>query len=96
MALYDYRCDDDGVFEISRPIGTAPGSIACPMCAHEARRVFSSPMLTSTPPALVTALDHEEKTRHEPDVVTSPPTRPAHQRTPVLALTPKLRRLPRP
>jgi hypothetical protein len=33
-------------------------------------------MLSLAPPALVAALDHEEKTRHEPDVVTSlPPAR---------------------
>ena len=96
MALYDYRCDDDGVFEVSRPLGTATSTVACPVCANEARRVYSSPMLTSTPPGLVAALDHEEKTRHEPDVVTSLPPRPAHQRTPVLPLTPTLRRLPRP
>jgi putative FmdB family regulatory protein len=96
VALYDYRCDDDGDFEISRPIGTAPGSIACPVCMNEARRVFSSPILMSTPPALVAALDHEEKTRHEPDIVTSLPPPPAHKRTPVLPLTPTLRRLPRP
>ena len=28
-----------------RPIGTAPASIACPVCASEAERVFSSPMV---------------------------------------------------
>ena len=62
----------------------------------EARRVFSTPMLTSAPRELVAAIDHAEKTRHEPDVVTSLPPRPAHKRTPVLPLTPTLRRLPRP
>jgi hypothetical protein len=48
------------------------------------------------PPALVGAIDHAEKTRDEPDVVTSLPPKPANQRTPVLPLTPTLRRLPRP
>lgn len=96
MALYDYRCDDDGVFEISRPLGTAPTSIPCPVCKTEARRVFSSPMLMSTPPALAAAIDHAEKTRHEPDIVTSLPPRPAHKRAPILPLTPPLQKLPRP
>jgi hypothetical protein len=58
--------------------------------------VFSAPMLMSTPPALVAAIDHAEKTRHEPDIVTSLPPAPARRRTPVLPLTPTLRKLPRP
>ena len=96
MAIYEYRCQVDGPFEVTRPIGTAPASIACPVCASEARRVFSSPMISLAPRSLVAALDHEEKTRHEPDVVTSLPPAPAHKRTPVLPLTPTLRKLPRP
>lgn len=96
MAIYEYRCERDGPFEVTRPIGTAPASIACPECASEAGRVFSSPMVSFAPRALVAALDHEEKTRTDPDVVTSLPPAPAHKRTPVLPLTPTLRRLPRP
>jgi putative FmdB family regulatory protein len=96
VAIYEYRCERDGAFEVTRPIGTAPTSIACPACASEAGRVFSSPMISLAPRALTAALDHEQKTRHEPDVVTSLPPAPAHKRTPVLPLTPTLRRLPRP
>jgi putative FmdB family regulatory protein len=97
VARYDYRCDEDGVFEITRALGTAPESLACPVCSKTARRVFSSPMLTSTaPPELYAAIDHAEKSRHEPDIVTSLPPAPTHTRTPVLPLTPTLRRLPRP
>ena len=96
MAIYEYRCERDGSFEVTLPIGTAPASIACPDCADEAERVFSSPMVSFAPRALVAALDHEETTRHEPDVVTSLPRRPVHERTPVVPLTPTLKRLPRP
>ena len=96
MAIYEYRCEHDGAFEVTLPIGTAPTSIACPACANDAGRVFSSPMVSLAPRALVAALDHEEKTLHEPDVVTSLPPAPARRRTPVLPLTPTLRRLPRP
>ena len=96
MAIYEYRCERDGSFDVTRPMGTAPASIACPACASEAGRVFSSPMVSLAPRALVAALDHEEKTRHEPDLVTSLPPPPARKRTPVLPLTPTLRRLPRP
>jgi putative FmdB family regulatory protein len=96
VAIYEYRCERDGSFDVTRPIGTAPASIACPVCASEVGRVFTSPMISLAPRALVAALDHEEKTRHEPDVVTSLPSAPAHRRTPVLPLTPTLAKLPRP
>jgi putative FmdB family regulatory protein len=96
MATYEYRCDQDGVFDVRHPIGTAPETMACPACEGESSRVFSAPMMFSIPRGLVAALDHEEKTRHEPDVVTSLPRASPHKRTPVLPLTPTLQRLPRP
>lgn len=96
MAIYEYHCDQHGAFEAMHAIGTAPASIACPVCKREARRVFSKPMLRSTPPELAAAIDHAEKTRDEPDLVTSLPAAGARRRTPVLPLTPTLRRLPRP
>ncbi|MBV9682640.1 MAG: zinc ribbon domain-containing protein [Solirubrobacterales bacterium] len=96
MAIYEYRCEQDGTFEITRPVGSAPKTMACPVCEGEARRVFSAPMLTSIPHSLVAARDHEEKTRHEPDVVTSLPSTGARKRPAMLPLTPTLRRLPRP
>lgn len=96
MAPYEYRCEQDGVFEIARALGTAPASITCPVCRSEAKRVFSTPMLMSAPRELVAAIDHAEKTRYEPDIVTSLPPAGARKRTPVLPLTPTLRRLPRP
>ena len=43
VAIYEYRCERDGSFEVTLPIGTAPASIACPECADEAGRVFSDP-----------------------------------------------------
>lgn len=96
MARYEYRCDDDGAFEIARPIGSAPASVACPVCSADARRVYSAPMLLSVPRELVAAIDHAEKTRDEPDIVTSLPPASPRKRTPVLPLTPTLSRLPRP
>lgn len=96
MATYEYRCDKDGAFEVSRPVGMAPESMTCPMCNKEARRVFSTPMLLSLPRGVVAAVDHAEKSRTEPEVVTSLPPAGARRRTPVLPLTPTLQRLPRP
>jgi putative FmdB family regulatory protein len=96
MAIYEYRCERDGAFDVSLPMGTAPTSVGCPRCAREGERVFSSPMVSFAPRALVAALDREEKTKTDPDIVTSIPPKPRHQRTPTVPLTPNLARLPRP
>jgi putative FmdB family regulatory protein len=97
MPIYEYWCDQHGVSEIIRPIGMAPESVTCLVCGSEARRVFSVAMIRSgSRTALSAAMDHAEKSRHEPDVVTSVPSTRAKRRTPVLPLTPTLRRLPRP
>jgi putative FmdB family regulatory protein len=97
MAIYEYRCERDGAFDVTLPIGTAPSAVACPACAGDAERVFTNPMTkSSVPRALINALDHEEKTRYSPDVVTSIP--PSGNRKParVAQLTPQLAKLPRP
>jgi putative FmdB family regulatory protein len=96
MAIYEYRCERDGAFDVTLPIGTAPSSIACPACAGLSQRVYTNPMVKLAPRALVAALDHEEKTRYSPDVVTSIP--PSGNRKPprVATMTPQLAKLPRP
>ncbi len=97
MPIYEYRCDQHGVSEITRPLGMAPKSVTCLVCGSEARRVFSVAAVRSgSRSSLFAAMDHAEKSRHEPDVVTSVPSAGASRRTPVLPLTPTLRRLPRP
>jgi putative FmdB family regulatory protein len=97
VTTYEYRCDSDGMLlEVRFRLGTAPESITCERCGGQARRVFSKPMLLSSRRDRVTMLEHAEKTRTDPDVVTSLPSAGARKRTPVLPLTPTLRRLPRP
>ncbi|MFM9959592.1 MAG: FmdB family zinc ribbon protein [Phycisphaerales bacterium] len=97
MAIYEYRCKQHGVFEITRPLGTAPASAPCSACGSEARRVISLPMVISgRRSAWSAAIEHAEKSRYEPEVVTSVPASGARRRTPVLPLTPVLQRLPRP
>ena len=95
MAIYEYRCEQDGLFEVIRPLGTALEFVACSTCGKESRRVISLPTVrTGTRSAWTAAMDHAEKSRHEPEVVRSLPSTGARSRT--LALTPKLRGLPRP
>ena len=96
MALYEYRCTRDGAFELTLPIGTAPSSVACPACSQDAARVYVSPMVRSQPRALATALNHEEKTRYEPEVVTRLPASGVRKPVRMAPLTPALAKLPRP
>jgi putative FmdB family regulatory protein len=75
MPTYEYRCDQHGVSEITRPLGGAPELATCLLCGGPARRVFSVGMIRSgSRPALAAAIDRAEKSRHEPDMVTSLPS----------------------
>jgi putative FmdB family regulatory protein len=96
MATYQYRCSQDGDFDVRRPIGTATPKTQCPICRRDAARVFRAPMLSLAPRALVSAIDRTEKTRDEPDVVTAIPTRATRPRTPAATQNPAWRRLPKP
>jgi putative FmdB family regulatory protein len=96
MATYEYRCIQDGVFDVRQPMGTAGPKRRCPTCDGEAVRVFSAPMLSVGSRALVAAIDRTEKTRDEPDVVSALPPRRARTRRPMAARNPALQRLPRP
>jgi hypothetical protein len=53
-------------------------------------------MVSFAPRELVAALDHEQKTRYEPDVVTSLPAKGNRKPAPMATLTPQLAKLPRP
>ena len=96
MVQYRYRCVVDGVFDLSRPMGTAGPRARCPDCDSEAARVFSAPMLSMAPGALMAAIDSTEKTRDEPEVVSAIPPQWIRPRTPADASNPALQRLPRP
>lgn len=95
MAIYEYLCDQDGRFDKSLRLGTAPESVACSTCGRQARRVFSAPMFRSAArSAWTAAMDRADRSRHEPEVVTSLPPSGGPRRS--IPLTPKLRGLPRP
>jgi len=96
VAVYEYRCEQDGPFDAILPLGSAPAAMACPECAGASPRVFTAPAVKTMNRELFRALDHEEKTKTDPDLVASLPARPKHQRTPVLPLTPTRAKLPRP
>jgi hypothetical protein len=70
MAGYQYRCLAHGSVEVSFPIGTAPVSVECATCRAPARRLFSSPALTSRHAPGVKALDMHAMSQSSPGVVT--------------------------
>jgi putative FmdB family regulatory protein len=96
MATYQYRCDEDGLVETTRPIGTAPQSVSCPACGRAARRMFSTPLLALADRRAVALIDRTEKTRDVPDVVTALPPRQRPRGAPAGRLSPAQLRLPRP
>jgi putative FmdB family regulatory protein len=96
VTRYQYRCPPHGAFDVSRPMGMALDRWPCPVCSSDAMRVFSAPMVSSVPRALISLVDRTEKTRDQPDIVTSLPRREPHRRTPMAPASPALQRLPRP
>jgi hypothetical protein len=97
MAIYEYVCARDGVREASWPLGRAAESVPCDVCGEEATRVFSVPSLPFSSGVrrdVGATMDRAERSRTEPDVVSSVP--PRRGRAPTAPLTPALRRLPRP
>jgi putative FmdB family regulatory protein len=76
VPIYAFRCEACGDFEVVRPVAEAAGRAACPSCSHEARRVFTPPGLALLARPMRRALDTEEKSAHEPDVVTQKRGRP--------------------
>jgi hypothetical protein len=77
-------------------MGHAADKMPCPVCDGEAVRVFSAPIVSRAPRGLVAAIDCTEKTRDEPDVVSSLPRPHPSKRTPMAPPNPAFQRLPRP
>ena len=70
MPLYLYSCSQDGLFEIRRPLAEAASPLVCPWCGQPAQRVFTPPNVPRTPKWIAEGLAREERSRHEPRVVT--------------------------
>lgn len=97
MPIYEYQCDAHDRFELRQPMGSASDQAACPHCGASARRMLSAPrIVTRGHGAWTAAIDRADKSRYEPEVVTSLPRTGMRRSTPVVPLTPQLRGLPRP
>lgn len=97
MAIYEYACTAHGRFEALRAMGSADAPMACPQCDAPAMRLVSAPrIVTRGHGAWTAALDHADKSRHAPDVVTALPRTGMVRQPPAGRLTPAMRDLPRP
>lgn len=97
MAIYEYRCARDGLFELVLPLGTAPATATCATCGDAADRAISAPMVRiGARKGWSAAIERAEKSRYAPEVVTAVPSAGARRRVRSAPLTPALRALPRP
>jgi len=75
MPLYAFDCPGCGPFDLLTEVGAAG---RCPGCGTEARRVFTPPGLALLARPMRRARDMEERSAHEPEVVTTKRGRPLH------------------
>jgi len=94
VVTYEYRCAQDGPFDLRAPMGQAPSRVVCPDCDDEAPRAFLAPWFGSGRGDLVRAIDRTNASADRPDVVSRPPSS-GRRGTPVTT-NPLHRALPRP
>jgi putative FmdB family regulatory protein len=80
VPVYAYTCAACGPFDVARPMAEAAVPARCPGCGKEARRVFTPPGLALLGRPVRRALDMEEKSAHEPAVVSEKRGRPMPHR----------------
>jgi putative FmdB family regulatory protein len=96
VTTYQYRCDQDGLVDVIRPMGTAQPREQCPRCEGIAVRVFSPPRLSFADRGIMAAIDATKRSADAPEVVTSLPSHGRRRRQPMAPPNPALQRLPRP
>jgi putative FmdB family regulatory protein len=83
VPVYAFTCAGCGPFEVVRPMVEASVPAYCPTCGGEARRVFTPPGLACLAGSVRRALEMEERSAHEPEVVSEKRGRPLpHRHTP--------------
>jgi putative FmdB family regulatory protein len=70
MPLYDYHCDQHGSFRAWRGLSEARAPVPCPGCDQPAPRLVVAPSLGILPSVTRRAHERNEKSAHEPRVMT--------------------------
>jgi putative FmdB family regulatory protein len=68
MPIYEYDCEQHGLFEEMRPMNRSSEGAACPECAAVSPRVLSATRTNLVPRATSVAHARNEKSRHSPEV----------------------------
>jgi putative FmdB family regulatory protein len=90
VPIYAFTCGLCGAFEVTRGMAQAAAPVSCPSCGGEARRVFTPPALALLSKPVRSLLDLEQKSAHEPAVVSEKTGRPrphTHEPTPPWTLS---------
>lgn len=71
MPVYDYLCEDCGPIRALRPMSAHADPISCPACKQEApRAILQAPHMSGLSTERRTALETNERARHEPRLST--------------------------
>jgi putative FmdB family regulatory protein len=76
MPLYAFTCEACGPFEAFRPAAEAAAPFPCPVCSGAGQRRYTPPGLALLSTPLRGAREREEKSAHQPDVVSAKVGRP--------------------
>jgi putative FmdB family regulatory protein len=76
MPVYLFSCERCGPFDVWRSASEASHGSQCPICRRPGRRIFTPPGIARTPAPVRKAREREEKSAHEPDVLSQPRGRP--------------------
>jgi len=68
MPIYEYECEQHGLFEEIRPMHRSAEGADCPECASVSPRVLSATRTNLVPRATSVAHARNEKSQHSPDV----------------------------
>lgn len=80
MPVYEFSCRECGCFDLRRSVAEVEAPAWCPVCGTRARRRFTPPWLARLDRPMRRALDSEEKSAHEPAVVSERRGRPLPHR----------------
>ncbi len=78
MPLYDYECDACGPFTGWASMSRSSEPMACSNCGKAAPRILTAPFIADMDPNNRTAHQRNEKSAHEPRVVSGKPPGHAH------------------
>jgi putative FmdB family regulatory protein len=70
MPIYEYECEQHGVFELQREMSLARAGGPCPECEQSCPRILSVPRIAAVSKQTRTAHERNEKSQHEPRVAT--------------------------